>query len=181
MDLGINLSQPIYSGGAVRNSVRAADTRVSAGRAQAIWRALCRIGGPLGAAVLLLGALLVVVALVVGAVELGRYAVSALDRNGSTAECRAEGATGSPARGALPKAKVVLTPKSPEVTWAFDASRGEVPLPIVILNSQQDAARGPGPCDAPDMDGIHHVSKVEEPRRRGREPRYDGAHFNLRI
>jgi outer membrane protein len=33
MDLGINLSQPIYSGGAVRNSVRAADTRVSAGRA----------------------------------------------------------------------------------------------------------------------------------------------------
>jgi len=33
LDLGVNLSQPIYSGGAVRNSVRAADTRVSAGRA----------------------------------------------------------------------------------------------------------------------------------------------------
>lgn len=31
--LGINLSQPIYSGGAVRNSVRAAETRVVAGQA----------------------------------------------------------------------------------------------------------------------------------------------------
>jgi outer membrane protein len=31
--LGLNLSQPIYSGGAVRNSVRAAETRVEAGRA----------------------------------------------------------------------------------------------------------------------------------------------------
>ncbi|MDV3456684.1 TolC family outer membrane protein [Sphingomonas sp. HF-S4] len=31
--LGINLSQPIYSGGAVRNSVRAAETRVEAGQA----------------------------------------------------------------------------------------------------------------------------------------------------
>ncbi len=33
MQLGLNLSQPIYSGGAVRNSVRAAVTRVDAGRA----------------------------------------------------------------------------------------------------------------------------------------------------
>lgn len=31
--LGINLSQPVYSGGSVRNSVRAAETRVKAGRA----------------------------------------------------------------------------------------------------------------------------------------------------
>ncbi|HVJ01532.1 MAG TPA: TolC family outer membrane protein [Sphingomonas sp.] len=31
--LGINLSQPVYSGGAVRNSVRAAETRVEAGQA----------------------------------------------------------------------------------------------------------------------------------------------------
>lgn len=31
--LGLNLSQPIYSGGSVRNSVRAAETRVEAGRA----------------------------------------------------------------------------------------------------------------------------------------------------
>jgi outer membrane protein len=31
--LGINLSQPVYSGGSVRNSVRAAETRVEAGRA----------------------------------------------------------------------------------------------------------------------------------------------------
>lgn len=31
--LGINLSQPIYSGGSIRNSVRAAEVRVNAGRA----------------------------------------------------------------------------------------------------------------------------------------------------
>lgn len=104
-------------------------------RAEATWQALCRIGGPVGASIFILGGLLVVVALVVGTVELGRYAASALDRNGSAAECQTEGAVGSRARGALPMAKVVLTPKSQEVTWAFDASRGRVPVPIVITAS----------------------------------------------
>jgi outer membrane protein len=33
MQLGLNLSQPIYSGGSVRNSIKAAETRVNAGRA----------------------------------------------------------------------------------------------------------------------------------------------------
>jgi len=76
-----------------------------------------------------------------------------------------------------------LVGREPEPPQILEQSRlefGPAPLPIVVLDAEQNAAV-PRPGFPPDVDGVDDVSKVKVAGGGRRKPRYDWPHFNLRI
>lgn len=90
----------------------------------------------MGAVVLVLLGLAVVGVMILGAVDLGQKGKSALtSSSASPARCDPPRNPGSRARGRIPEGKIVLTPVSKEITWAFDGDRNRIALPVVITAS----------------------------------------------
>jgi len=101
-------------------------------RARSAWRSLCKVGGPVGGAVIILLGLILSFALILGAVDVVERVKSAVDSTPATSRCDETRPRVSRAQGKVPTARVVLRPTLQEVTWAFDASRSAVGVPIVI-------------------------------------------------
>jgi hypothetical protein len=100
---------------------------------RALWGFLVRVGGPVGAIVIVIAGAAAVVALALGVAKLATEATSRVGSGSGANACEnSSGARAHPVHGSFPSKTVVLTPAIKDIKWAFDASRGAVAVPIVI-------------------------------------------------